>query len=246
MVENITIGNDTRKELENYAIGLLTGYLYDAIKKNLSQLQEKDRYYNWYHGFSEVVLPHPAEGYDVYCKVNSFATKGSIATQSFGDNKFDIEPNILYEFAIFPGSLENVTLHYDIEKVSMKGNFEDEFTLNDNYVMTNITNISNNVTIPNPVPWGGWWPAVKTKLSRKVLREDIESMHVKLVPGFNITWSYTGPGAYNTQEYGYKAWNYENTLSFVRYDACINKTYIIIYILLIFPQICKHFENDKL
>ena len=39
MVENITIGNDTRKELENYAIGLLTGYLYDAIKKQQQSIE---------------------------------------------------------------------------------------------------------------------------------------------------------------------------------------------------------------
>ena len=41
-------------------------------------------------------------------------------------------------------------------------------------------------------------------------------MNLKMVPGFNITWSYSGPGAAEQQKYGYKAWNYDNTLAFVR------------------------------
>ena len=41
-------------------------------------------------------------------------------------------------------------------------------------------------------------------------------MNLKMVPGFNITWSYSGPGEGDQQQYGYKAWNYDNTLAFVR------------------------------
>lgn len=140
-IENMTISDNTRKEFRNYAIELLTEYLYIGVMKNLSQLQEKDRYHNWYHGYTEVVLPHPNNGYDVFCKINAFSTSGSVSTQHFGSRNFEFDPNILYEVAIFPGSIRNATLNIAIRKVSIKGNYEDDFTLNGEYIPASVPKI---------------------------------------------------------------------------------------------------------
>ena len=75
--------------------------------------------------------------------------------------------------------------------------------------------LERNFTIPTPFPYD-WYSPSGIKLSRRVSKEDIEKMNLKMVPGFNITWSYSGPGAGDQQKYGYKAWNYDNTLAFVR------------------------------
>ena len=75
--------------------------------------------------------------------------------------------------------------------------------------------LERNFTIPTPFPYD-WYSPSGIKLSRRVSKEDIEKMNLKMVPGFNITWSYSGPGAADQQKYGYKAWNYDNTLAFVR------------------------------
>ena len=46
MTENMTLDNDTRNELMNYAVELLNKHSFDSLMTNLSKLQEKDRYYN--------------------------------------------------------------------------------------------------------------------------------------------------------------------------------------------------------
>ena len=44
MTQNMTLDNDTRNELANFAVELLYDHLYDAIMTNLSMLEEKNRY----------------------------------------------------------------------------------------------------------------------------------------------------------------------------------------------------------
>ena len=53
-----SIDNDTRNKLKNFAIEMLYDQLYDNVMTNLSKLQDNDRYYNWYHGFTEIELPY--------------------------------------------------------------------------------------------------------------------------------------------------------------------------------------------
>ena len=54
MTENMTLDNDTRQELAQYAVEMLYDHLYDNIIRNLSKLREKDRFYNWYQGYTEL------------------------------------------------------------------------------------------------------------------------------------------------------------------------------------------------
>ena len=91
MTENMTLDNDTRNELINnanealcvsFAKYLISEYnntdssniphengketLYDTfykvVMRNLSKLEDDDRYYNWYHCYTEIGLPY----YDTY------------------------------------------------------------------------------------------------------------------------------------------------------------------------------------
>ena len=115
MTENMTLDDETSKELTNYAQELLYDYLYDTIittvkigskhnasgnrkeqlhndlyaiiMRNLSMLEDEDRYYNWYHGYTYLQFPfYDKDG--VNLGISTFATKGSVSTQYFGD-KFD-------------------------------------------------------------------------------------------------------------------------------------------------------------
>ena len=62
--ENMTLDIDTRNELANYAVELLYDHLHNNIMKNMTMLDEKDRYYNWYHGYTKITLPHYDSYYD--------------------------------------------------------------------------------------------------------------------------------------------------------------------------------------
>ena len=57
MTKDITLDNDTRNELINYAVGLLYDKLHKDIMTNLSMLHEENRYYNWYRGYTQLDLP---------------------------------------------------------------------------------------------------------------------------------------------------------------------------------------------
>ena len=66
------------------------------------------------------------DGYDIRYYIGTSSTSGTISTQFFKEN-FDpdkVELSFMYEVAINPPknilSYENVTLHFEIEKVSMK------------------------------------------------------------------------------------------------------------------------------
>ena len=86
--EKVTTDNVTRRELFDYAMDVIQEKFYDEIKKNLSKVQYPDRYYNWYHGYTEIEYPYYDEG--TYYKhlifhVTTTATSGNISTQYFDD-----------------------------------------------------------------------------------------------------------------------------------------------------------------
>ena len=135
--ENMTLDNTTRKELANYAMELLYDHLYDNIMRNLSKLEDNDRYYNWYHGYTKIELPYYIPSiFSFYYNVDTAASSGSISTQQFGE-KFDadkVETGTLFYFVTVhpPASVRNntnVTLHLDVEQVSMEALSRDELTV---------------------------------------------------------------------------------------------------------------------
>ena len=127
MAERITLDNDTRNELANHALELLYDHLFDHMMTNLSKLEDNERYYNWYYGFTQIELPH----IDYYSHVNYYlhttAISGSIFTRYFGD-KFDADKvetgPLKFNVYIYPPASvrnnRNVTVHFDIEKLSLK------------------------------------------------------------------------------------------------------------------------------
>ena len=55
--ENVNLNNNSRAELLEYATSLLENGTFQEILKNLSILEDPDRYYNWYHGYTEIKFP---------------------------------------------------------------------------------------------------------------------------------------------------------------------------------------------
>ena len=193
--ENMTLDNETRNELTIYALELLYDKLYDTIMSNLSRLEENDRYYNWYHGYTDITLPTKYEivGY----RLTTYALSGNISTKYFGQ-RFDaekVEMDISYVIYITPPekiqNATNATLHISIEKVSLtelsRGwdlfsiYWYDEVDPKGRYVYKNFT------------PPGK--TSKYTNLYRKRLKvADLEKQDITEMPGFRITWYYSGIG----------------------------------------------------
>ena len=58
MLENMTLDNDTRDELTQFAVGLIQDQVYYEILSNISLINVENRYYNWYQGYSQIQLPY--------------------------------------------------------------------------------------------------------------------------------------------------------------------------------------------
>ena len=53
---NMTLDNKTRNDLAKFAIQQVADFHYEDIIKQMRFFLEENKYYNWYHGFSEVDL----------------------------------------------------------------------------------------------------------------------------------------------------------------------------------------------
>ena len=104
MAENMTLDNDTRNALSNYATELLYDHLNDKITKYLSNLEDDDRYYNWYHGYTEIQIPFINNGKLKY-SVEIYAPSGSISTQYFGEEFNAANVETRYQMYIISGSI---------------------------------------------------------------------------------------------------------------------------------------------
>ena len=197
MTENITLDHDKRTELTNYAIELLYDQLFDMIMANLSKLEDNNRYYNWYHGFTEIKLPYyQLKGSWYYYEVNTFSTTGTIKTKFFGD-KFDadkVEKRILYKINVYSNDINNhnVTLHFEIDDISMT----DLSTGDDKFIYTELKNKNKLESLEagishifkNYTPPGR--PAMEH--TRDVIFEDVKKQYLDLMPGIKVAWYYSG------------------------------------------------------
>ena len=107
---NMNLNSKSRNELIDYSLDVIQEELYKEVMANLSKLEDPDRFYNWYHGYTTITYPF----YDVFTKsgeelgrlvykVHTSATSGNISTQHFG-NPFDAnkkDDNIYVEIKVF-------------------------------------------------------------------------------------------------------------------------------------------------
>ena len=87
---------DNRNELRKYAIDLIHENLHNVTMKNLSKIQDNERFSNWYHGYTRIQLPIKPinaimENFGEYIySVETTALSGNISSQYFGEY-FDAE-----------------------------------------------------------------------------------------------------------------------------------------------------------
>ena len=84
MTKNMALDNDTRKDLANSSVKHLHQNVYANAVKNLSLLEDDDRYYNWYHGYTDIRIPYYDEELGLYNRIDTAATSGTIFTKDFG------------------------------------------------------------------------------------------------------------------------------------------------------------------
>ena len=232
MTQNNSFDNETRDELINYATELLNNDFHEGIMTNLSMLVEKDRYYNWYNGYTKMQLPYfmyieRKNSFDFMHRISTAANIGTIWTKNFGQ-KFEAEKvtrQLDYIVQINQhksvSNNPNATLHIEVEKVSMKVQYREKFFVGTASLSLfaedkdmDKAHITKNITKPGrSIP--------RIRLSRGVTLTDVKDQRLDLMPGFRASWYYSGMEVQSYDGYFDK----DDTKSFIRHIVSFNLWY---------------------
>ena len=166
---------------------------YHSLMKNISKLEEKDKFRNWYNGYSKIQIPYFRGNHEIFnYEIRTFATTGTIKTGFWGD-KFDpskIERKFAYRIYInLPEDApqnKTFTLTLDMEKISMNVSRKSSDLSVVQYVdyFDNENNVLKNYNLSSDKDF-------YIRLDRDINTEDINmNSHLKTIPGFFMTWSY--------------------------------------------------------
>ena len=230
--ENRTLDIETRKDLYKFAIGILQDTYFSEMMKNLSKVNDPDRNYNWYYGYTKIRYPCylDLDGQLMY-HISSSALTGNISTPDFEKN-FDAEKidgyiKIYVEmyihkslaFTSYQYGRKNTSLLIAIDKKTIKEfSFDDEIRTSisgvaldgdTTYYTENMTNIESQTHSESKSVW----------LDRKIPKEEINNLKLQKMPGFRLTWYYDGKRNLDNWPKFAKKSDFYYTLykSFVRY-----------------------------
>ena len=179
--ENMTINNNTRNILKNVATQLLLQHLNDTIMKTLTVFEDDQKYYNWYHGNTDIAMLTITQA-----GVTTYAKSGVVSSPHFGE-KLDpdkVDPDIYMWITIIPPEdvCNNNILHLDIEKVSILGlsSGKDNVYIDKYLIDADETSISRNLTKSGD--------GVTVYLIREVTNEAIMKLTLTHMPGFELQW----------------------------------------------------------
>ena len=213
--ENVKLDNNTRNELLEFALDVIQDEFYKEMMKNLTKVEDPDKYYNWYHGYTQIKYPYYEKLYkQFFYDVDNYAASGNISTKYFGEkfqaNKVDCFIYVKINVYI-PQNVrgdKNTTIMFKIIKETMKEvNRNDNMRFAGRTIDADLTHWSKDITAPSKSSY-------YILLSRKVSADDMRYMDLDMMPGFRLTWNY------NKQlkpEAKYSSW--EKTKQFVRYNG---------------------------
>ena len=207
----MVLNEKERKEIFQYALQVYQEDNHKEMMNNLSQIQEENRSFNWYHGYSEIKNP-----YSPYCyksaniehctaqlvhNLRNSKSSGSISTKFFGEkyNMTTVRRKLFAHVSIYipPKARENrnVTLFLQIEKYSLMKNVRDQFSYfyvsEKGSLDTNVTLYTKNITGPsttyesNGVKYADYYTF---QLDRIVSKKDMQDIKLKVMPGFRLSW----------------------------------------------------------
>ena len=202
MAKNMTLDNDTRKYLKDSATEAALDYVFQEFMSNITMFEEDNRYYNWYHGYSKISMPHYAAD-KLQFTIDTSATLGTVTTKYFGTSfqPEDILTHLMFYLNIkVPSRVANSNNHsmnFEIQQVSMENLYDDEkdqIKL-DNTMLKGPKDIHyyrKNFTPPSSDH--------SVSLNRYIHKNDVGNMVMDLMPGLRVTWSYS-PSVGSVAEY---------------------------------------------
>ena len=195
LLSDLVVGKDKKNKMIVEAVHQVHESHFKEVLANMSKLEEENRFYNWYLGYTRVAWPYWDEDYGLDYYISTSATTGSVKTQHFGDG-YDpdkIERKLRYYIKITPPEHvvgnPNYTLTLEIEKVIMflPGSSVDFMFVGDDNDGWQLDADQNYHFLKFTAP-----AYIYILVRRDVNEKDIETNQyfLKKNPGFNMKWNY--------------------------------------------------------
>ena len=194
LAENVSLTEEMKDELVNKAEKIIDEHTFMG---DLDVLQEDDRYYNWYYGYSEMRRSYTSKSSEkLVQKIFTSATSGVITTQYF-DEQFNPSlerRKVYYGVRVYPPESvrknKNVTLHFNLERLSNSGMTKgswDDLKLDGRFLELELTSASSNFTPPAADTYSYRWIVLDRNL-----KDDFKNIQIERMPGFRFSWYYSG------------------------------------------------------
>ena len=211
-LNNATLNATIKDQVIRFAMEVIQDQIYQEIMSDLKKVEEEDRSYNWYNGFTQFRLPYIANDGTFTFLISTYKTSGQVSTQSFGlpfnSTVVDKRSSIVVYIEIHPQLREdkNVTLHLHVDKNSIPGlknvNGNDDFYLSKSTIPKNRKSYHKSFTPPgkkNCITFSAFGScnansivvAQNFKLKRTLLEEEFGKIRMAQMPGFKFNWYYT-------------------------------------------------------
>ena len=154
-------------------------------------VEDNDRYYNWYQGYTAIKLPKNdnENDYDVNYFMDTCATSGTVSTRGHGEkfNATEFDTNVWFKFNLTqnPSIKDNksVTFNAKIQRVKSIDLPEIRESLF----------VDNVQMYGNPIEFNDNPPKVRIiELKRKISLDSLKEMDQKSMPGLKLSWNYHG------------------------------------------------------
>ena len=212
MTESMSLDNETRWELIFYAIKLIQDQQYEDFMSNLTAIEEENRYYNWYHYYTQLFPQYwgreyictTLEGcgfngdYSLMYIVNTNVTNGSFSTNRYGERFGSFEIKRIFKFILviqIPKErqlLKNATLYFEIEKNMLKG--YDKFMVDGRKadgggLSLNLDLVASPYIITiNPADVNYKYTFL---YERTISQSELSDISMDQMPGFKIKWYFS-------------------------------------------------------
>ena len=226
LAENFTLTEEIRNELIQYSNKVIEEHIFTD---DLDMFQEEDRYYNWYYGYTEIRRSYIDNYGKQNYKIMTSATSGVVTTQYFGEQYQPglVERKVWYVIFVDPPESvrnnTNVTLHFNLEKVSiptidMRGHElvgvkdgKDKWINLD----AEVASYSEDFSPPSSSANRYRYVSLNRYFNDEGGEEELENIKMEEMPGMRLSWHYTGLGQHFTPDSTFSD-TQENQL-FIRY-----------------------------
>ena len=189
--ENLELDDDQKYQLFEMALGLLERKYFEKNLKLLDKFTEKNRFLNWYRGFTEIKTPFYSSFKNKDTLKFSFktsASNGAVTFQYIGEpfQSKKLDKNIHFSIQIttlhyINWTDPNMTLHVKFEETP---GFNHPIQDDEGY---KIMFDSNNTISYSPIQYDYYFD-----IKRNIEDKELEEMNLLSMPGFRLSWYISG------------------------------------------------------